>query len=50
MINIENLTRKFGEISAVEGLTFQVKEGEAFGRRDIDEVDIKKLLFNRLEM
>ena len=31
MINIENLTKKFGEITAVEGLTFQVKEGEAFG-------------------
>jgi ABC-2 type transport system ATP-binding protein len=31
MINIENLTRKFGEITAVEGLTFQVKEGEVFG-------------------
>jgi ABC-2 type transport system ATP-binding protein len=31
MINIENLTRKFGEITAVEGLTFQVEEGEVFG-------------------
>jgi len=31
MINIENLTKKFGEISAVEGLTFQVEEGEVFG-------------------
>ena len=31
MINIENLTKQFGEITAVEGLTFQVKEGEAFG-------------------
>ena len=31
MINIENLTKKFVEITAVEGLTFQVKEGEAFG-------------------
>ena len=31
MINIENLTKKFGEITAVEGLTFQIKEGEAFG-------------------
>ena len=31
MINVENLTKKFGEITAVEGLTFQVKEGEVFG-------------------
>ena len=31
MINIENLTKKFGEITAVEGLTLQVKEGEVFG-------------------
>jgi len=31
MITIENLTKKFGGITAVEGLTFQVKEGEAFG-------------------
>ena len=31
MITIENLTKMFGEITAVEGLTFQVKEGEAFG-------------------
>jgi ABC-2 type transport system ATP-binding protein len=31
MINIENLTKKFGEITAVEGLTFQVEEGEVFG-------------------
>jgi len=31
MIIIENLTKKFGEITAVEGLTFQVEEGEIFG-------------------
>ena len=31
MIIVENLTKKFGEITAVEGLTFRVKEGEAFG-------------------
>jgi len=31
MITIENLTRKFGEVTAVEGLTFQVEEGEVFG-------------------
>ncbi|HJX36440.1 MAG TPA: ABC transporter ATP-binding protein, partial [Dehalococcoidales bacterium] len=31
MIIIENLTKKFGEITAVEELTFQVEEGEIFG-------------------
>ena len=31
MITVENLTRKFGEVTAVEGLTFQVEEGEVFG-------------------
>jgi ABC-2 type transport system ATP-binding protein len=31
MITVENLTKKFGEITAVEGLNFQVKEGEIFG-------------------
>jgi ABC-2 type transport system ATP-binding protein len=31
MINVENLTKKFGEVTAVEGLSFQVKEGEVFG-------------------
>src|ERR1035437_1254118 len=31
MITIENLTKKFGEITAVEGITFQVREGEVFG-------------------
>ncbi|MCX6004026.1 MAG: ABC transporter ATP-binding protein [Chloroflexi bacterium] len=31
MITIENLTKKFGKVTAVEGLTFQVKEGEVFG-------------------
>jgi ABC-2 type transport system ATP-binding protein len=31
MITVENLTKKFGEVTAVEGLTFQVKEGEVFG-------------------
>ena len=31
MINVENLTRKFGEVTAVEELTFQIKEGEVFG-------------------
>ena len=31
MINIENLTKKFGEVTAVEGLIFQVEEGEVFG-------------------
>jgi ABC-2 type transport system ATP-binding protein len=31
MITVENLTKKFGEVTAVEGLTFQVEEGEIFG-------------------
>ena len=31
MITIENLTKKFGEVTAVEGLTFNVYEGEVFG-------------------
>jgi ABC-2 type transport system ATP-binding protein len=31
MITIKNLTKKFGEVTAVEGLTFQVEEGEVFG-------------------
>jgi len=31
MITIENLTKKFGEVTAVEDLTFSVDEGEVFG-------------------
>jgi len=31
MITIENLTKKFGEVTAVDGLTFNVDEGEVFG-------------------
>jgi ABC-2 type transport system ATP-binding protein len=31
MIEVKNLTRKFGEITAVDNLTFQVAEGEVFG-------------------
>jgi ABC-2 type transport system ATP-binding protein len=31
MITVENPTKKFGEVTAVEGLTFQVEEGEIFG-------------------
>lgn len=31
MITVERLTKKFGEITAVDGLTFQVNEGEVFG-------------------
>jgi len=31
MIVVENLTKKFDEVTAVEGLTFQVEEGEIFG-------------------
>lgn len=31
MITVENLTKKFGEVTAVEGVSFQVQEGEVFG-------------------
>ena len=31
MITVKNLTKKFGEVTAVEGLSFQVNEGEVFG-------------------
>jgi len=31
MISVENLTKKFGATTAVEGLTFEIKEGEVFG-------------------
>jgi ABC-2 type transport system ATP-binding protein len=31
VITVENLTKKFGEVTAVERLTFQVQEGEVFG-------------------
>jgi ABC-2 type transport system ATP-binding protein len=31
MIETENLTRKFGNLTAVDGLTFKVNEGEIFG-------------------
>ena len=31
MITVENLTKKFGEVTAVDGVSFQVKEGEVFG-------------------
>ena len=31
MIDIDNLTRKFGEVTVVDGLTLHVKEGEVFG-------------------
>src|SRR5450759_955899 len=31
MIEVKNLTKKFGEITAVDGLTFSVAEGEVFG-------------------
>ena len=31
MIEAENLTKKFGDLTAVDGLTFNVKEGEVFG-------------------
>jgi len=31
VIDVENLTKRFGEVTAVEGLTFHVEEGEIFG-------------------
>jgi ABC-2 type transport system ATP-binding protein len=31
MISVKNLTKKFGEVTAIEDLTFQGKEGEVFG-------------------
>jgi ABC-2 type transport system ATP-binding protein len=31
LIEVENLTRKFGELVAVDGVTFRVDEGEVFG-------------------
>ena len=31
MITVENLTKKFGEVTAVEEISFRVKEGEIFG-------------------
>lgn len=31
LIDAENLTRKFGDITAVDSLTFHIEEGEVFG-------------------
>jgi ABC-2 type transport system ATP-binding protein len=31
LIDAQNLTKKFGEVTAVEGLTFHIGEGEVFG-------------------
>ncbi len=31
MIAVEGLTKRYGDVTAVEGLTFEVKEGEVFG-------------------
>jgi ABC-2 type transport system ATP-binding protein len=31
MIDLENLTKKFGELTAVENLTLHVEKGEVFG-------------------
>jgi ABC-2 type transport system ATP-binding protein len=31
MIHTENLTKKFGDVMAVEGLALDIKEGEVFG-------------------
>jgi len=31
LIEVENLTRKFGDLTAVDAVTFRVEEGEVFG-------------------
>ena len=31
IINVEGLTKKFGHFTAVDNISFQVKEGEIFG-------------------
>ena len=31
VIEIENLVKKFGDFTAVDGISFEVKEGELFG-------------------
>ena len=31
MIEIEGLTKRFGDVTAVEGLTLRVEDGEVFG-------------------
>ena len=31
VIDVANLTKRYGDITAVDGISFQVKEGEAFG-------------------
>jgi ABC-type uncharacterized transport system ATPase subunit len=31
MIEIDGLTRRFGEVTAVDGLTLTIREGEVFG-------------------
>src|SRR5512137_1890194 len=31
LIDVKNLTKKFGEVTAVENVTFSVNEGEVFG-------------------
>ncbi|MGI0078937.1 MAG: ABC transporter ATP-binding protein, partial [Nitrososphaerales archaeon] len=31
MIDTENLTKRFGNLTAVDSVTFHVKEGEVFG-------------------
>jgi ABC-2 type transport system ATP-binding protein len=31
LIEVENLTRKFGDLTAVDGVTFRVEDGEVFG-------------------
>jgi len=31
MIKVENLIKKYGEFTAVDGVSFEVKKGEIFG-------------------
>ncbi|MHB1148256.1 MAG: ABC transporter ATP-binding protein, partial [Lutibacter sp.] len=31
VIEVENLTKKFGDFTAVNSITFEVKKGEIFG-------------------
>jgi ABC-2 type transport system ATP-binding protein len=31
MIETENLTKKFGDLTAVDGVTLSIKDGEVFG-------------------
>ncbi|MBQ9486479.1 MAG: ATP-binding cassette domain-containing protein, partial [Selenomonadaceae bacterium] len=31
MIRLENITKKFGELTAVDNLSFEIQRGEVFG-------------------